>query len=257
MLVDSHCHLDRLDLSKYSGKLEAAIKAAHDNDVGYILSPCARLEDFPVILAIAEKYVNIVCAVGLHPEEENCHEPSVDELVKLAQNPKVVAIGEAGLDYFHYSGDLTWQHDRLRTHIRAAKQIGKPLVIHSRESSDDMYRILQEEAAAEAGGVLHCFTDVYDKAQKFIDLGFYVGITGIVTFKKALEVQEVARKIPLERLLIETDAPYLAPVPHRGKPNEPAYVRYVAEFIAKLRNISYAEVAAQTTANFCGLFNIA
>jgi len=255
MLIDSHCHLDMLDLAKHDGDLESAIIAARAAGVGHILNICVTLENFPRVLEIAKTYEGVSCTVGLHPSEQHCHEPSVDDLIELAQHPKVIGIGESGLDYFHCSGDLTWQQERFRRHIQAAKQINKPLVIHSRESSDDMYRILCDEKVNEIGGVLHCFTDSYEAAQKFVDLGFYIGITGIVTFKKALQVQEVAQKIPLERLLVETDAPYLAPEPYRGKPNEPAYVRYVAEHIAKLRNISYDELALQTTKNFWELFD--
>lgn len=255
MLVDSHCHLDRLDLAKYGGNLERVIDAARAQDVGHILNIGVTLEDFPRVLEIAQTYDDVSCTVGLHPSEQGYHEPLVDDLVELTKYSEVIGIGETGLDYFHCSGDLTWQLERFRRHIKAAKEVQKPLVIHSRESSDDMYRILREEKVSEIGGVLHCFTDSYETAQKFVDLGFYISITGIVTFKKAVKVQEVAQKIPLERLLVETDAPYLAPVPHRGKPNEPAYVRYVAEHIAKLRGISYEEVAAQTTKNFWDLFD--
>ncbi|MGD9108661.1 MAG: TatD family hydrolase [Gammaproteobacteria bacterium] len=254
MLIDSHCHLDRLDLTKYGGQLDGVIDAARAAGVEHILNVCVNLQDFPRVLEIAEAYDDVSCTVGLQPSEHQDHEPSVDDLVELSQHPKVIAIGEAGLEYFHCSGDLAWQRERFRWHIQAARQVKKPLVIHSRDSSEDMYRILCEERAAEVGGVLHCFTDSYEAAHKFVDLGFYIGITGIVTFKQAVQVQETAQKIPLERLLIETDAPYLTPVPYRGKPNEPAYVRYVAEAIAKLRGISYAEVAEQTTANFWNLF---
>jgi len=255
MLIDSHCHLDMLDLGKYDDQLQGAINAAHDNGVGHILTVGVTLEDFPVVLKIAETYNGVSCTVGLHPSERQAKEPSINDLIELAEHVQVIAIGEVGLDYFHCSGDLSWQHERFRRHIQAAKYIKKPLVIHSRESSEDMYRILKEEGADEIGGVLHCFTGSYEEAQRFLDLGFYLGISGIVTFKKALQVQEVARKAPLNRLLIETDAPYLAPVPYRGKSNEPAYVHYVAEYIAKLREISYAEVAEQTTANFLELFD--
>lgn len=256
MLVDSHCHLDMLDLAGHNNDLQNVIDAAHANDVGHILTIGVTLEEFPGIFDIATTYNKVSCTVGVHPSEEEAKEPSIAKLVELAQNPKVIAFGETGLDYFHCSGDLAWQHQRFLKHINAAKEARKPLVIHSREASDDMYKILKNENASEVGGVLHCFTGSYEDAKKFLDLGFYLGITGIVTFKKALQVQEVAQKIPLNRLLVETDAPYLAPVPYRGKQNEPAYVKYVAEYIAKLRDISYAEVAAQTTNNFCDLFDI-
>lgn len=256
MLVDSHCHLDMLDLSNYDGKLDKAINVAHENDVGHILSVSVTIEDFPNVLKNAVLYQGVTCTVGLHPSEQNCHEPTIDELVELAQHPKVVAIGETGLDYFHCSGDLSWQQERFQRHIQAAKMAKIPLVLHSRQSSEDLLRILKEESADDVGGVWHCFTETYEIAKQALDLGLYVGITGIVTFKKALELQEIAKRIPLDRMLIETDAPYLAPTPMRGQKNEPAFVRYVAEYVAQLRSISYEEVAEQTTANFCKLMDL-
>jgi TatD DNase family protein len=250
MLVDSHCHLDMLDLSQHDNDLKNVIQAARENDVGHILNVCVTIENFPRVLKIAEMYDDVSCTVGLHPSEQNCHEPSVDELVELAKHKKVIAIGETGLDYFHCEGDLSWQHDRFRRHIQAAKIVNKPLIIHVRQAHEDALRILREEGAAEIGGVFHCFTESWEIAQKVLDLNFCLGITGIVTFKKALELQDVAKRASLDRLLIETDAPYLAPAPKRGKSNEPAYVRYVAEFLASLREISYEEIAKQTTENF-------
>jgi TatD DNase family protein len=242
-----------LDLSKYNGKLSDAIAAARANDVGHILNVCVNSEDFPQVLQIAESFPDVTCTIGVHPAERNCYEPSVNELISLAQHSKVVAIGETGLDYFHCSGDLHWQRERFKRHIQAAKQSLKPLVVHSRQSSEDVLQCLREEKASEVGGVWHCFTETYEVARRVLDLGFYIGITGIVTFNKAVQLQEVAKRIPLNRLLLETDAPYLAPVPKRGKPNEPAFVRYIAEYVAHLREITYQEVVQQTTANFFAL----
>jgi len=196
----------------------------------------------------------VFASVGLHPNEQGGRDPGVDELVRYAQHPKVIAIGETGLDYFRSEGDLEWQRDRFRRHIAAAKQAGKPLIIHSRDASNDTLRILAEESAADVGGVMHCFTGDWDMAQRAMDLNFHISFSGIVTFKSARELQEVAGKIPEERMLVETDSPYLAPVPHRGKPNHPALVRHVAEYIAELRGETYAQVAEVTTRNFIRLF---
>jgi TatD DNase family protein len=212
------------------------------------------MENYPAMLEIAETHAQVMASVGLHPNERDGHEPGIDELVELARHPKVVAIGETGLDYFRSEGDLDWQRDRFRRHIVAAKQSGKPLIIHSRDAREDTLRILEEENAGEAGGVMHCFTGDWDMAQHAMDLNFYISFSGIVTFKSAHELQEVALKIPAERMLVETDCPYLAPVPHRGKPNQPAFVRHVAEFIAELRGESYEHIAEMTTRNFESLF---
>jgi TatD DNase family protein len=254
MLVDSHCHLDMLDLAPFGGSVDGVLAAAREQDVEYFLCVSINMEDYPAMLKIAETHEQVMASVGLHPNERGGHEPGIDELVDLARHPKVVAIGETGLDYFRSEGDLDWQRDRFRRHIVAAKQSGKPLIIHSRDAKEDTLKIIEEENAGEAGGVMHCFTGDWDMAQRAMDLNFYISFSGIVTFKSAHELQEVALKIPAERMLVETDCPYLAPVPHRGKPNQPAFVRHVAEFIAELRGESYEHIAGVTSRNFESLF---
>lgn len=248
-LVDSHCHLDMLDETPTDG----VVMRARENGVRFMLNVCVNLKDFPAVLRIAETYPDVAASVGLHPNDQ---EEEVDEqtLVSFAKHPKVVAIGETGLDYFRSSGDLTWQHNRFRAHVRAAKATHKPLIIHTRDAKEDTLRIMKQENAAEAGGVMHCFTESWETAQQALDMGFYISLSGIVTFKNAAAVQAVAKQVPLDRLLVETDSPYLAPNPYRGKPNEPAYVRYTAEFIAGLRGISLEALAVQTTDNFFTLF---
>ena len=257
MLVDSHCHLDQLDLSAYNGDLSAAITQAHEAGVGHFLCVCITLAAFPQIVSIVETYAHISASVGLHPNEPVTQEPTTEELIALGQHPSVVAVGETGLDYFRSEGDLHWQRERFRTHIRAAIALKQPLIVHSREAQDDTIRILQEENAQIVGGVLHCFTGDWAMAQAAMDLNFYISFSGIVTFNSAKDLQAVAKKIPLWHLLIETDSPYLAPVPYRGKPNEPAYVREVAAFLADLRGIDFTEFAQKTTENFYRLFKCA
>jgi TatD DNase family protein len=212
------------------------------------------LERLPAVLALTDRFRNLYAAVGVHPDTQEGEEPDEATLIRLAAHPKVVAIGETGLDYYRLEGDLEWQRDRFRTHIRAARQCGKPLIIHTREASADTLRVLEEEAAGKVGGVFHCFTETPAVAEAALALGFYISISGIVTFKNALQVKEVARSVPLDRLLVETDAPYLAPVPHRGKLNHPALVRHVAEEVARLRGISLDELTQATTTNFLRLF---
>jgi TatD DNase family protein len=254
MLVDSHCHLDRVDLAPFGGSIDGVLAAAEAQDVGHFLCVSINMEDYPAMLAIAEAHGQVSASVGLHPNEQGGHDPDTDELVQLAAHPQVIAIGETGLDYFRSEGNLDWQRDRFRRHIAAAKQIGKPLIIHSRDAREDTLDILEAEKAAEVGGVMHCFTGDWDMARHAMDLNFHISFSGIVTFRNATEMQEVARRIPADRILVETDCPYLAPVPHRGKPNHPALVRHVAEYIAELRNESYEMVAAATTGNFEALF---
>lgn len=227
-----------------------------DNEVISALCVSVNLADFPQILALAEQYPHIYASVGVHPDHEGVEEPDVTRLVGLAQHPKVVAIGETGLDYFRLKGDLEWQRARFRTHIRASRESGKPLIIHTREAAADTLRIMAEENAAEASGVMHCFTETWEVAEAALAMGFYISFSGIVTFKNAKQLKEVAQRVPLERILIETDAPYLAPVPHRGKLNQPAYVKHVAEEIAMLRGISLDEVGRSTTENFKRLFKM-
>ena len=251
MYIDSHCHINFPDLA---GKLPEVFDLMAANQVSHALCISVELEKFPEIRALAETYPNIYASVGVHPDHEDCTEPTVDELVALAHHPKVVAIGETGLDYFRLTGDLEWQRERFRTHIRAARASRKPLVIHTRAAADDTLRIMREENAGEAGGVMHCFTESLAVAEAAIELGFYISFSGIVTFKNAAALREVAAAIPLERMLIETDSPYLAPVPHRGQTNQPGFVKHVAEEIARVRNIPVEAVGEATSANFFRLF---
>jgi len=250
-LVDSHCHLDFPD---FEGKLDSVRSEMAENGVTHALCISVNLSGFPNVLALAERYDNFFASVGVHPDQEDRGAVDSGELVRLAQHPKVVAIGETGLDYYRVSGDLEWQRDRFRSHIRAARSCRKPLVIHTREAAADTLRIMREEGAREAGGVLHCFTESQATADAAVGLGFYISFSGIVTFKNAQALKEVARRIPLDRLLVETDSPYLAPVPFRGKTNRPGLVRHVAEEVAKLRGIALEELAAATTGNFFRLF---
>ena len=224
------------------------------NGVTHALSVSVTLEDFPKIRAIAETYPHIFASVGVHPDYADLPVVSVEQLTALATHPKVVAIGETGLDYFRLKGDLGWQRDRFRTHIRAARVCGKPLIIHTRSAADDTLRLMREENASEVAGVMHCFTENWDVAEAALEMGFYISFSGIVTFKNAKTLKEVAQKVPLERLLVETDSPYLAPVPHRGKTNQPGFVLHVAEEISRLRGISVDQVCTATTENFQRLF---
>ncbi len=251
MFIDSHCHINFPELAE---KLDEVLANMRQNEVTHALCVSVNLENFPQIQLLAEQHDNIYASIGVHPDHESDTEPTQAQLVHLAQHPKVVAIGETGLDYFRLKGDLEWQRTRFRTHIRAARECRKPLIIHTREAGADTLRIMAEEGAAEVGGVMHCFTENLEVAQAAIAMNFYISFSGIVTFKKATQIKEVAQKIPLDRILIETDAPYLAPVPFRGKLNQPAYVKHVAEEIAKLRGIPLAEVGAATTRNFGRLF---
>jgi len=255
-LVDSHCHLDMLELAAEEGGIAGVLDAARDAGVGHLLCVSVNLEDYPAMRALTEPYGNVSLSVGVHPNEQEGRDPDADALATLAQQPRVVAIGETGLDYYRSEGDLEWQRDRLRRHVAAARACGKPLIIHSRQAREDTIAVLTEEHGADAGGVMHCFAEDWDMARRAMDLGFYISFSGIVTFKSARELQDVARRVPLDRMLVETDSPYLAPVPRRGRPNRPAYVRYVAEFIAELRGESFERIAEATTANFSTLFGI-
>ena len=251
MFIDSHCHINFPELADNLDEILSNMRA---NQVSTALCVSVDLEKFPQILSMAEQHDNIYASVGVHPDHEQEDEPTQSELVRLADHPKVVAIGETGLDYFRLQGDLEWQRTRFRTHIRAAVECNKPLIIHTRSASADTLRLMQEEGAHRAGGVMHCFTESLEVALAAIEMDFYISFSGIVTFKKALELKEVASRIPLERMLIETDSPYLAPVPFRGKLNQPSYVKHVAEEIAKLRGITVEEVGEATSANFSRLF---
>lgn len=250
-LTDSHCHLN---FEHLRNNITQVLLNARESGVGHMLCVGVSLEKLPEVLALAHEYPNIFASVGVHPDEQDGKDPTVDELVKLANDPRVVAIGETGLDYYRIKGDMTWQQERFRRHIRAACLTHKPLIVHTREAAADTIRVLQEEGAESAGGVMHCFTESWETARAALDLGFYISISGIVTFRKADLLRDVATKIPADRLLIETDAPYLAPIPHRGKTNEPAFVRFVAEELAKLRGTSLDELARSTTHNFFTLF---
>ena len=252
MFIDSHCHLDFPELEADRTNVLALMRS---NAVTHALTISTTLKSFPAVRAVAEANENIWCSAGVHPDEQvDDHEASLEELLAMADHPKVVAIGETGLDYYRLPEPLDWQRERFRLHIRAAKLAAKPLVIHTRNSHADTLRIMQEEGAAEAGGVMHCFTEAQDVADAAIAMNFYISFSGIVTFKNAKELKEVAKHVPLDRMLIETDSPYLAPVPFRGKMNQPGYVKHVAEHIAELRGVSVEEIAAATTANFFRLF---
>jgi len=255
VLVDSHCHLDQLDLAKYDGDLSKAMKFAEEQGVKHFLCVCITLNDFPAMMEIVKAYPQVSASVGLHPNEQDIErEPTAEDLVKLAQGEKIIAIGETGLDYYRSTGDTDWQRERFRQHIRAAKKVRKPLIVHTRLAKDDTIKMLREEHAEEVGGVMHCFTEDWQMARAAMDLNFYISFSGIITFRNAVEIQEVAKQMPLDRILIETDSPYLAPNPHRGKSNEPAYVRFVAEYIAQLRGMDVVELAEQTTQNFFECF---
>ena len=253
MLVDSHCHLDFPDLAVNIDELLANMR---ENDVGHALCVSVNLQDLPRVLALSENHPNLFASVGVHPDYENLKEPQSIQLATLACHPRVVAIGETGLDYFRLKGDLEWQRERFRQHIRAARLCNKPLIIHTREAAEDTLRIMEEEGADTVGGVMHCFTESWEVAQRAMALNFYISFSGIVTFKKATGLKDIATRVPLERMLIETDSPYLAPVPHRGKTNQPAFVKHVAEEIAALRGISLDQVAEATTRNFFKLFKV-
>lgn len=255
MFIDSHCHINFDEMAQH---LPDVLEKMRVNAVTHALCVSVDLETFPSVLAIAHAHPHIFASVGVHPDHEHAREPDVAELVSLAQDPKVVAIGETGLDYYRLEGrtldDMAWQRQRFRTHIQAARAAGKPLIVHTRAAAQDTLRIMQEEGAAAVGGVMHCFTETWDIAQAALEQNFFISLSGIVTFKNATQIQEVARKLPLERLLIETDSPYLAPVPYRGKPNEPAYVSHVGRFIAQLRGIDAEQLGTATSTNFFRLF---
>ena len=251
MYIDSHCHLDFPDLI---GDLPGILQRMQTNQVEAALCISVNMPDWPQVLALAEQHTHLYASVGVHPDYEDTPEPTEADLLAHADHPKVIAIGETGLDYYRLTGDLEWQRQRFRRHIRAARACGKPLIIHTRSAAEDTLRIMKEEGAAEVGGVLHCFTETQAVADAAIDMNFMISFSGIVTFKSARDLQAVATQVPLERVLIETDAPYLAPVPHRGQRNEPALVVHVAEKIAELRGITVAEIARASRNNFIRLF---
>jgi TatD DNase family protein len=250
-LVDSHCHIDFPELAT---DIEGVLARMASSGVTHALCVSVNLEDFPRVLALAQAHPNVFASAGVHPDHAG-PEPSEQQLRAAGSEARVVAIGETGLDYYRATGDLEPQRERFRRHIRVARDLGKPLIIHCRQAAEDLLRIMEEEGAAEAGGVMHCFTESWDVAARAMAMNFFISFSGIVTFRNAGALREVAQRVPLERMLVETDSPYLAPVPHRGKTNEPAFVRHVAESIAELRGIALPELAAATTANFNRLFH--
>ncbi len=252
-LADSHCHINFPELHD---QMEGLLDEARQADVAYMLCVAVNLEDFPSILALSETYQQISASVGVHPNTMDGEDPTVERLVDLAKDDRVVAVGETGLDYFRSSGELDWQRDRFERHIEAAKVVDKPIIVHSRNAPEDTISLLRRCDAQKAGGVMHCFTGDYGMAKQAMDLGFYISFSGIVTFKNAADLAEVARKIPMERMLIETDSPYLAPVPKRGKQNQPAYVRHTAEFLASLKGLELEQFAEITTENYLDLFSV-
>lgn len=252
MLVDSHCHLDLLKLEQEP--LTAVLDEAREADIEHILCVSVSLERFAAMMQLIEPYRQISASVGVHPDGIDVEDPDEERLLELADHPRIVAIGETGLDYYRAEGDTEWQRDRFRRHIRAARAADKPLIVHTRQARDDTLAILQQEQAAEVGGVLHCFTEDWEMARAAMDLNFRISFSGIVTFKTAVQIKDVAQRMPADLMLVETDSPYLAPVPKRGKSNRPAYVRYVAEYIAELRNEPFAQLAEKTTQNFYRLF---
>ena len=251
MYIDSHCHINFPDFAE---TLPEVFGLMQQNQVSHALCISVELEKLPEIIALAEAHPHIYASVGVHPDHEDCTEPSVAQLVQLALHPKVIAIGETGLDYYRLTGDLEWQRTRFRTHIRAARESGKPLVIHTREAAADTLKLMAEENAHEIGGVMHCFTESIAVAQAAMEMNFYISFSGIVTFKNATAIRDVAAYVPLERMLIETDSPYLAPVPYRGKTNQPGYVKHVAEEIARVKGMSVEKVRETTSENFFRLF---
>lgn len=254
MLVDSHCHLDRVNLDPFDQDLGQALDAARANGVERFLCVAIDLERWPAMYALVEPYAEVDVSVGVHPSEAPRGAPLRSVIVQHAADPRIVAIGETGLDYYYGGEHRAAQMASFRTHVQAARECGKPLIVHSRDAREDTIAVLREEGAAEVGGVLHCFTEDWDMARRAMDLGFYVSFSGIVTFRNAAPLREVARRMPAERLLVETDAPYLAPVPHRGHPNHPAWVLHVAECVARVREETLEQVAACTTANYFRLF---
>lgn len=254
MLIDSHCHLDRIDLGPYGGKFEDLMRATRAAGVERLLCVGINLEQYPAMRALVAPYSEIAVSVGVHPTETGVREPEPEELVTMAEDARGLAVGETGLDYYRSDGDPGWQQERFRCHIRAARACGKPLIVHSRAAREDTIAILRDEGARDCGGVMHCFTEDWSMASQALDLGLYVSFSGIVTFKRADELRDVARRIPLDRVLIETDSPYLAPVPYRGRPNEPRYLPAVAECLAGLHGMGAEEVATRTAENFTRLF---
>ncbi|HET19293.1 MAG TPA: TatD family deoxyribonuclease [Chromatiales bacterium] len=256
MLADSHCHLDRIDLAPWGGEFDRFMADTRAGGLGLMVCVGIDLDSYPAMRSLVDPYAEVMVSVGVHPNEEPDCTPGVERLVELGQEPRVVAIGETGLDYFRTEPGAPWQHERFRIHIEAARQLGKPLIIHTREAREDTLRVLEENHARDAGGVMHCFVEDWATARRALDIGFYISFSGVLTYRSAEELREVAKKVPEDRLLIETDSPYLAPVPHRGKPNVPQYVRHVADTLAGLRGWSLEETAERTYENARRLFKL-
>ena len=253
ILADSHCHID---FPQFDEKFNSILDEAKKMEVGYLLCVAVNIEDFPRILKMSYEHEKIYASVGVHPNTVEGEDPTIDRLVELGSDSRVVAIGESGLDYFRSEGHLDWQRDRFARHIEAGKVLNKPIIVHSRDAPDDTIRIMDACNAKDASGVMHCFTGDYEMAKSAMDQNFFISFSGIVTFKNAADLAEVAKKIPMDRMLIETDSPYLAPVPKRGKENQPAFVRHTAEFLAELKGLDLDEFADTTTNNFLRLFKI-
>lgn len=256
MFVDSHCHLDCIDLSDFDNSFEKLIQSADAADVEHMLCVSINLKEYPSMLDKVKDYPNISVSAGLHPMADEDDEFSVENLLALAAHEKVVAIGETGLDYYYHKGDPQWQQQRFRAHIQVANKVNKPIIVHTRDAGKDTLEILQQENAEQCGGVIHCFTENQAFADRALELGFMISISGIVTFDNAGALRAIAKTIPDDRLLIETDSPYLAPMPHRGKQNQPAYVQHVAHKLAEIRNTSVESIAELSRNNFYRLFNI-
>ena len=254
MLVDSHCHIN---FEPLADDTEGVIKRAREMGVEHMLCVSVNMEDYPQVLALAKEYDFIYASVGVHPNHDEGHEPGVEELVEHAADPDVIAIGETGLDYFRSSGDMSWQKERFARHIHAGIEADKPLIIHTREAAKDTMDMLEAEQASQCGGVMHCFAEDWATARRALDIGFYISFSGILTFKNAQDMRDVAKKVPLDRVLVETDSPYLAPVPVRGKTNEPGFTSYVADVLAEVTDVSKDEIARLTTGNFFTLFRAA
>ena len=256
MLVDSHCHLDCIDLSDFDNSFDELIQQTYAAGVEHMLCVSINLEKYPGMLEAVRDYPNISVSAGLHPMADESDEFSAEYLAELAKDEKVVAIGETGLDYYYHKDNPQWQQDRFRAHVQVANKVKKPVIIHTRDAGDDTLKILQQENAEACGGVIHCFTETQDFANKAIEMGLMISISGIVTFRNADALREIAKTIPDDHLLIETDSPYLAPVPYRGKQNQPAYVHQVAETLAEIRNTSVESIAEISRNNFYRLFNV-
>ncbi len=254
MFIDSHCHIDFPD---FAGDVVSLLERMQAAGVSHALCVSVSLERFPGLLTLVEPHANLFASVGVHPDHDDAAEPDVETLCRLACHEKVVAIGETGLDYFRQAKEsVDWQRERFRVHIRAALASGKPLIVHTRNAAEDTLAVLRDEGAGKVGGVMHCFTETWEVAKAALDLGFHISFSGILTFKNAADLREVARRVPLDRILVETDAPYLAPMPHRGKRNEPAYVRHVGELIADLKGVDAELVGCATSDNFSRLFGV-